>query len=141
MAHATRFDLSRLEGCTGTLAQRRNGVPEETSRTAPAANAAPEPLAPGALRSSEAAPQEPEETPGTAAFPRTDAAPASAARSLTPQPAPTRPANRLRAAEQAANDPATDEDACETLPLTTIFALTLAAWIPVLWLMRDWVAR
>ncbi len=162
MAKATRFDLSRLEGCTGTVSDDRVAVPHAIRPAPPAApasgtaSASPPPVArrgtPEDLvivpeaPTEESAPSSRSEGP-EAEYPAAAPAPTAPAAVASTADAPAAPAKRgartstpgpertpIRSIEEAAGAvlAVPERDANEGVRLGVILALTLSAWIPVL---------
>lgn len=139
MAKATRFDLSRLEGCTGTVSDapvamarslrpaRAMQVPVDESPTPPELGEAPSPVPTiETVRAAQAAPTE-----ESKAAKRTPAAASG----------PDRSALQEERRMSTANAPPVTQEECEAqerVRLGMILALTLSAWIPVLLI---WWAR
>lgn len=154
MAKATQFDLSRLEGCTGTLSQHGVAVPH-TLLPARERRAAPQREPAGHDRDARPNP-EPESTPitrhpaGAESIGRAPAdeelaptATAVAQSRTPPAPAPVASAAPEIEPAQSAVTASTcaavaAREACDELPIAIILALTLSVWIPVLLL---WTTR
>jgi len=156
MAQPTRFDLSRLEGCTGTVSDERVAVPHalRPSRDSDAPPARPAGPVPTAPKRNQPAPQEapttrapaqpapavqagaPASAPAAAPSeaPPPSPRPASTRREAAPRPAPRSPAITAESAVAVAIDP----EVSDRVSFGVVLALTLSAWIPVLLL---WWAR
>lgn len=155
MADNTRFDLSRLEGCTGTLSETGVAIPHAMSpslswrdegparETTSRVSAERKPAAPTATSTPTSAPVTRSATANTEALVAACVEPCSEARDAAPAiAAPVRPSPRgvesMVDASAAAGAAMIERDERDTMPIGIIVALTLAAWIPVLLL---WSSR
>lgn len=147
MAQPTRFDLSRLEGCTGTLSDRTVAVPHAlrpagAPATQPARPVGPAPAPPSRVPAPEApnpvrvapapGPEPRRESDRSATPPRSPAPPRRAPVREDPAPA--------SAAQPSVNTAVAlpDAESKDRVSFCVVLALTLLAWIPVLVL---WWAR
>lgn len=151
MANSTRFDLSRLEGCSGTMSSSGVAVPhtlvpsrgmrgaKEKHRPAPAK---PQPT-PAAPEQAEIEPAEPlaEVEAEIEAVPAPEAAAVEVPKAPVAVPvmkAAPRSVEAIVAEELRTTKEATEQETRDELPLGVILALTLSVWIPVLLL---WSSR
>jgi len=144
MADNTRFDLSRLEGCTGTLSESGVAVPHSLS---PSRERPEDRDAPGATETSAATNDEPTLPQIGSAAPNKNTAPLVAARVADSEATPAlvasmrlspRSVEAIVAERSKAIAARTEADESDGLPIAIIVSLTLAAWIPVLLL---WSSR
>ncbi|MBM4111763.1 MAG: hypothetical protein FJ253_00060 [Phycisphaerae bacterium] len=163
MAKATRFDLSQLEGCTGTVSDTPVAMPralrparptdaqDRAKRVGADAATPPAPTAPSTSSTAPSAlPAQTEPSESAAAPEAPDAAPAqrlastnddaaAAPAAPAPVPAPRRSVFDLENDRRARElDRADDSESLDRVRLGVILALTLSAWIPVLLI---WWAR